>query len=266
MPAKSRPTKLSHAAGSAAAETLTKPRVGLHRSATDQRVSSGRRAEKLASQVAARIERQVIKMGWPEGKVLGREPDLIQKHQVSRQVMREAIRLLEFHGVAHMRRGPAGGLVVSRPDSDNLARSVALFLEHARVTHEQILSLRMLLELHCVDRVIDSLDDAGVQAIRAAAADESKRRPTDPFQEYGKLHRLLPELARDPALVLFIHILRVLSTERMSDEQHAQFFARHHKHYCRELEAIADAIVARDKGAARAHMRTHLQRIDQLFR
>jgi hypothetical protein len=39
------------------------------------------------------------------------------EHLVSRSVLREAVRLLKYHAVATMRRGPGGGLVVAQPQA-----------------------------------------------------------------------------------------------------------------------------------------------------
>src|SRR5205809_51921 len=67
---------------------------------------------KLAAQVARRIEAEVVRRGWPVGESLGSEPELRTRHGVSRSVLREAVRLVEHHQVARMRRGPNGGLFV----------------------------------------------------------------------------------------------------------------------------------------------------------
>ena len=56
--------------------------------------------DKLAAIVAARIQRDVIGLGWPVGHVLGVESELLTRYNVSRAVFREAIRLLEHMGVA----------------------------------------------------------------------------------------------------------------------------------------------------------------------
>ena len=71
---------------------------------------------KLGEVLAERIEDEIIERGWPVGQVLGSEADLIEKYDVSRAVFREAMRIVDHHGVAEMRRGPGGGLVVAAPD------------------------------------------------------------------------------------------------------------------------------------------------------
>jgi DNA-binding FadR family transcriptional regulator len=65
---------------------------------------------KLAEALAARIERTIASRKWPVGAVLGSEESLLAKFRVSRAVLREAVRILEHHRTATMRRGPGGGL------------------------------------------------------------------------------------------------------------------------------------------------------------
>ena len=77
---------------------------------------SGQGAVKLGEITAMKIEAQIAARGWTQGEVLGSESELLDEYGVSRAVLREAIRLLEHHGVATMRRGPGGGLIVRHPE------------------------------------------------------------------------------------------------------------------------------------------------------
>jgi DNA-binding FadR family transcriptional regulator len=77
--------------------------------------SGNREGSKLAALTARRIEDEIIARRWPIGEVIGSEADLMARYEVSRAVLREAVRLVEHHGAARMRRGPSGGLVVQAP-------------------------------------------------------------------------------------------------------------------------------------------------------
>ena len=68
-------------------------------------------ADKRASKIARQIEADIVRRGWTIGESLGSERDLQQRYEVSRSVLREAVRLVEHHQVARMRRGPNGGLL-----------------------------------------------------------------------------------------------------------------------------------------------------------
>ena len=89
----------------------------------------GARDPKLAERVAASIESDVLRAGWPVGLVLGSEEQLAARYGVGRAVIREAIRLAEHRQVARMRRGRGGGLVVVEPDASAVTDSLAIYLD-----------------------------------------------------------------------------------------------------------------------------------------
>ena len=74
---------------------------------------AGPAGNKGAEQVARSIFRDIVARNLPEpGTLLGSEAELTAKYEVSRAVFREAVRILEHHQIATMRRGPGGGLFV----------------------------------------------------------------------------------------------------------------------------------------------------------
>src|SRR5690349_10951425 len=94
---------------------------------------------KLASQVARGIEAEVVRRGWPVGLSLGSEMELRERFGVSRSVLREAVRLVEHHQVARMRRGPNGGLFVTAPDTGPATRAMVIYLEYVGTTVADLL-------------------------------------------------------------------------------------------------------------------------------
>ena len=127
---------------------------------------------KLGEVLAERIEDEIIERGWPVGQVLGSEADLIGKYDVSRAVFREAMRIVDHHGVAEMRRGPGGGLVVAAPDLEAVIRTVALHLEFLRIEPGQINEARMALELEVVRAAAERLTPDGAERIKQHLAHE----------------------------------------------------------------------------------------------
>src|SRR5215469_16276475 len=90
--------------------------------------NNGKRAEA----VARRITRVVVGEGMQPGQLVGTEPELIEREVVSRAVLREAVRLLEHHQIARMRRGPGGGLFVFEPSASAVTEIVAIYLAELR--------------------------------------------------------------------------------------------------------------------------------------
>ena len=115
------------------ATTRTSRSATPSRASLSAKVPSDGEVVKTGVALARRIEDEVIAQGWPVDRWLGSEPELIERYGVSRAAFREAVRLLEHHGVARMRRGPGGGLIVSTPDSSVVTGAAALFLDYQRV-------------------------------------------------------------------------------------------------------------------------------------
>ena len=55
------------------------------------------------------------------------ETAMLQHYGVSRETLREALRLLEVQGLISIRRGPGGGPIVGAVDPANLGRISTLF-------------------------------------------------------------------------------------------------------------------------------------------
>ena len=219
--------------------------------------ATGKRAEV----VAAEIHEDIAAAGWPVGTVFGTEADLLERYDVSRSVLREAVRLLEYHTVARMRRGPGGGLIVTEPQPDAIVDTIALYLEFRRPSREDLQLVRDVIEVGNVAAVVRRRSDPDVEAFLAAQRAESPDARRD-FRKAGLaeffFHADLAGLAGNRVLNLFLRILVELyrrhwiSTMRtMPGASDAQDV--HHAH-SRIVEAIADGDVSMAQHRFRRHL------------
>jgi DNA-binding FadR family transcriptional regulator len=213
-----------------------------------------RDGRKLAQLVAERLESEIIELGWPVGHGLGSEPELLARLGVSRAVLREAIRMLELHDVATMRRGPNGGLVIKEPAPAAAVRASALNLAFMKASPRDVFEARSVLELRCVELASQRIDEERIAHLRKVLADEQE------VQEHGDigshdLHTALAEASGNPAFVHFVRILTQLSTGRheRSEAVAAEVRIAHTK--------IVEAVIAGDSAVARHRMQTHLAAI-----
>jgi DNA-binding FadR family transcriptional regulator len=212
---------------------------------------------KLAAQTARRIEVDVLRRGWPVGESLGSEVDLRDRLGVSRSVLREAVRLVEHHQVARMRRGPNGGLIVRAPDAGPATRSIVIYLEYVGTSVADLLDARLLLEPIAAGLATERLTDEGVDALRAMVDGE----PAAEHSAYEPLHPLLGQLSGNPVLHLFIDVLTRLTTRFAHTSRRipkAELLASeetsHESH-----RAIVDAMVAGDEARAQTLLTEHLE-------
>jgi DNA-binding FadR family transcriptional regulator len=228
--------------------------------------SDGSPTKKLAEQTSEKIEMRIIEMDWPVGKVIGSEADLLAEYGVSRAALREAIRLLEHHNVANMRRGPGGGLIVAEPDPDAMAHAAAVYLRYRKVNPPDLFETRIPLELAAVRRAAEQIDEDGIVKLRAALAHESEFLGGESDATIHDFHVVVAELTGNPALHLFINVLTQLSAARflgvtaLFDKQAARSVsaAQEVKEVHGAHAAIADAIIAGDTALAQHRMLRHL--------
>lgn len=223
------------------------------------------RGRKLGEQLAERIEEEIIAGGWRVGETMGSETELIERYGVSRAVFREAIRIVDHHGVAEMRRGPGGGLVVVAPNADAAVRTLSLILEFLDLTPAQINQARLAIEMSCIRAAIENLDDQGRQRIKQFIAGEldgilagrDSDRAADDFAT-NDFHLLLADLTANPAMRLFVDILSRV-TSRHSERVPSLEDAAREVH--RAHSRIAEAILAGDVEVAERRMRRHLDSV-----
>lgn len=221
-------------------------------------------AGKLAARVAHRIEQDVRRGGWQVGQVLGSESELRERYRVSRAVLREAIRLVEHHQVAAMRRGPTGGLVVRAPDAGAATSAMVVYLEFVGTTIEHLLAARLMIEPLAAALAATRITESGVDTLRAALADEIAHGPGKDAHSRSRLHVILAELSGNPALHLFVEVLLRLTwryandqlTHLPNDPMHPVLTASDVAH-----DALVHAVVAGDAARAQVLAAEHLEMI-----
>jgi DNA-binding FadR family transcriptional regulator len=216
------------------------------------------RPDKRASQIARRIEADIIRRGWPIGQSLGSEQALQQRYQVSRSVLREAVRLVEHHRVAHMRRGPNGGLLVCEPDAGPATHAIIIYLEYLGTTIGDLLDARLLLEPLAASRAAERIDEAGIDRLRAVL-DAENHRTAGPSAPRDEFHAALAEQSKNPVLQLFIDILMRLTT-RYAEGSRAESAAdavetldRTHGEHSEIVAAVTAGDAARAKTLSERH-------------
>jgi len=211
--------------------------------------------------VARAILQQLLADDLPPGHYLGSESELMERHAVSRAVFREAVRLLEHHHIAAMRRGPGGGLFVVPPDTGAVTDVVAIHLVRKGMDVADLADLRTRLELVLVDLAVANMDDTAADRLRTAI-DRERDASDAEFAEAGHdMHAVLAEIAGNRALELValvlirltrLHQVEVLSAaarRKIADEVH------------RTHSGIASALIEKDAELARHRLRRHLHAV-----
>jgi DNA-binding FadR family transcriptional regulator len=217
------------------------------------------RGRTKADSVADEIERAIVNREFRTGEVVGSEQVIAAKFAVSRPVAREAFRILELSGMASVRRGPGGGLVVEEPNAGPVVAAARRFLRYRGVSRNELLSARLGLELACVNDLATSVDEDKILALRRVLDQERQAGAQLVGTGEGlaeQFHYVIAELAGNAAFALFVPVLARLSselTELGPDDCGALSDETRHAH-----TAIVEAITTGDSGLAQHRMRRHL--------
>jgi DNA-binding FadR family transcriptional regulator len=164
-------------------------------------------ALKQGDALAREISDEIRSKRYAPGDLFGSEAELIRHYGVSRASLREAIRMLEQHGIAEMRRGLDGGLCVCEPDAASVIRSASIYLAQLSLDIRSIKETRLLIEpaaaaLACEraresDLAVLAAEHVRVLTLRSAAAGQAART----------LHERIGDLSGNRALALFARVI-----------------------------------------------------------
>ena len=217
---------------------------------------------KRAEAIARAIFADMLAARLGPGAFVGSEAALMDTHGASRSILREAIRILEYHHIALMRRGPHGGLFVAPPSAAAITEIVANYLRRRGVTHLQVAEVRVGIELAMIERVAARPTASDATRLRGALDAEARLGPAYAFEGGHDLHGVLGSLAGNRALELVHRVLLRLAgvlfgqglpsgSARPTTQQLAEVQSAHH--------SIAEALIRGDHDQAAQHLQVHLQ-------
>jgi DNA-binding FadR family transcriptional regulator len=223
-------------------------------------------SNKRAEDVARAILQDVVADDLPPGSFLGSQAALIERYGASRAVFREALRLLEHHQIATMRRGPGGGLFVTAPSARGVSDVVAVYLTRHAISQADLVELRIRVELALVDLTTTRLDADGEEELDTALEREHVLSVSE-FADGGHdLHGVIASLAANRALelvtLILVRLMRIHQIESVTDADRTAAAGAVSKAHA----AIAQAIIDRDGETARRRMQRHLEAVGKYLR
>jgi DNA-binding FadR family transcriptional regulator len=218
------------------------------------------RSGKRAEQTAAALLLEIALAGWPIGGLLGSEAELMERYDVSRAVLREAVRVLEHHQVAEMRRGPGGGLVVTQPGVAAIADAVALQVDRLGLTAEDLFEVRPAVEMAVLDAVLErGPGDEVRERLQAALDAEAGATPAELSVVGHDLHHVLARLSGNRVLELVVLVLLRLSRAHLPATDPTGADEGVSEHVRRVHRQLVESVLAGDAAAARTRLARHLR-------
>ncbi len=124
------------------------------------------RAPKAAMVVAQQIVRDTLRDGMRAGELLDPERIMLEKYQIGRGTLREALRILEVQGVIALKPGPRGGPILLDPDASHLASTVILLMQMKNAPFAAIAEARVALEPMISRLAADRITDDALADLR----------------------------------------------------------------------------------------------------
>lgn len=127
------------------------------------------RPEKLAETIARQIVHDIVVSDRAPGTMLPPESVMLEEYRVGRNSLREALRILEVHGLISIKPGPGGGPIVASAQSGEFGRMVTLFLHMKRSTLGELMEARFALEPMMARLAAERQDANALESLRTAA-------------------------------------------------------------------------------------------------
>ena len=137
---------------------------------TERPVRSLQRPEKVFEVVARDIVREIQSKHLEPGSMLAPEAQMLVEYNVGRGSLREALRVLEVHGLIAMKPGPKGGPVVGEVTSSSFGRMASLYFQAGAMTFNELMEARTTLEPTLARLAAERRDPEGLRLLMEAAA------------------------------------------------------------------------------------------------
>jgi GntR family transcriptional regulator, transcriptional repressor for pyruvate dehydrogenase complex len=215
--------------------------------------SMGKQSVLLARDLANYISDQRL----PPGTKLPNEQEMQQQFGVGRNTIREALRLLELHGVITIRSGRGGGPVVRIPRSSDLGETLQLVLQFQGATFTDIIDARALLEPIAASSAAANITPDAFERLQATndliLAETSNEIS---FSRQNSLfHSIIGECLQMPVISVFLDSLKNVHDGLPYGVHYPPNRVRQ---VAQAHQKIIDQIKAGDREGAEEAMREHL--------
>jgi DNA-binding FadR family transcriptional regulator len=226
--------------------------------------SKNRRAIKLAEQLAQEIVADIERTGMAPGDRFPSEVVMAQARGVSRASLREALRILEVHGLIIIRPGPGGGPELAELTAQDFARTATLHFHRAGATFKQLLDARVVLEPRLAQLAAMKRSPEQVQALRVNLLEHEGAEDAEGLIHFAhEFHALVADMAGNGNQVLSLTtsslhgIFDVYQREGRTVGAMRETVSVHRD--------IADAVEAGDADKAARLMEEHMQASAETF-
>ena len=220
------------------------------------------REPRLSDKVAEMMLETILSRKLQVGDRLPSERELGEQFNVSRTVVREAVRALVAKGVIEVRSG--SGLRVAAVDAAAVSESMSLYLRGATLDFEKVHEVRALLEVHIAGTAAERATEEDLARLRVVH--ERMQREAGDVEHAARddleFHRMIALATQNELYLLLMDsigsALIDIRRENLGSGSTPLTLSQH--------EAVLGRIAARDPDGAREAMAAHLEGVARWWR
>jgi len=226
---------------------------------------SAARAPKASETTAAAIVSDIVSEGLEVGDRLPPESVMMSRYSVSRESLREALRLLEVQGLITLKRGPGGGPLVSALNAGYLARTATMYFHLSGATYDELFETWQILEPPLSAKVARLGDKELKRRVFGpfVGYDPSAHERDEIFADLNNFHAVIADLSGNHVLTLLSQAVTHVVVSHVL-ELHDPVTAGAelaHSH-----TDIANAIISGHASKAAGLMEGHIRELTETYR
>jgi len=236
---------------------MAQPKANINRAKMQKDLTYSKpKKEHLSARVAKQIQDKILEGYFAVDTRLPAERNLAELLGVSRNIVREATKVLQERGLVQVQSG--SGVYVCAKEPQVIARSMDLFVRRQQITIAQLYEARWIIEIQTARLAAERATSADLKLL-ADCIKQSQVLPDGSPALSGldvKFHYILAQTTHNPTLPLLLEPLTE-SLERQCDMTAHLPGAKQNALY--HHERIYQAVAERDAQGAYVAMSDHLQ-------
>ena len=215
------------------------------------------KTSRASEDVFAQLKASILSGVFSSGSKLPSERELTEEFQVSRGVIREAIRMLELSGFLTIRQGHGGGAYVTDLTLSHVSNAFLDLFQTNTLSMAEVAQVRLFIEPEVARLAALNYNDAHSGQIDEAEAREhiSYQSLTDQIARLTTVHKVLASICGNQFLEAIVRSMLKITAE-MVQKVVPDPYALHGPGEHRKL---IEAVKAGDGAGAEKEMRRHLK-------
>ena len=223
------------------------------------------RSNKASDLIVSQIRKQIISGKLTPGDRLPAERTLMEQFSVSKQTLREALRVLEFLGLVEIKKGATGGACIAEIDSKTALDVLANFLYFKSLSIHNLGEVRKIVEPCTAAMAANSMTKKEIGELKKLIDSSKVQYATGEVEEEHfsnelDFHCVIANSTRNPLLILIVEFVESLMYDQKTMTKIDRPFL---SSVIQAHERIYDAIVHRDAERAREEMSRHIAEVEQ---